>query len=131
MPEPETGPLDLEAVAAAVNDPFETHPACNVGEGPAGENREADAGIGRQASERPPDRGTESCRVRTAHDGRKGPVEVEDQEEARSRFELGLESLLEGVEAPGMRWDVAQRSLAPRSTTGKRDRSLRRRPAQR
>ena len=131
MAEPETGPVNLETVAAAVDDSLDTHPACDVGEGPAGEDHKPDVGVARQSSERPPDRGVEPCRVGTVHDGRKRTVEVEDEEEGGSRFEFGPESFLERAEGSRVRREVAQRSLAPSSPTGKRDSSLSRWPAQR
>lgn len=131
MPEAEAEPADLEPVAAAVHDPPEAHAAFEVGEGPAREDREADAGGGRQTRQRPSDRRSEPGSLGPRDDGRERAVEVESQEETGSRLELGPESCLEGAEAPGVRRGVAQRSLAPRSPTGKRDSSLSKWPAQR
>jgi len=131
MPEPEAEPADLEPVAAAVYDLPEAHAAFEVGEGPAREDRKADAGGGCQTCQRLPDRRSEPGGFGPRDDWRERAVEVENQEETGSRFELGPESCLEAAEAPGVRRDVAQRSLAPRSPTGKRDSSLSKWPAQR
>lgn len=131
VPEPEAGRADLEPVAPAVQDSPKAHPASEIRKGPAREDRQADAGGGRQTRQRPSDRRGEPGGLGPIDDRRERAVEVENQEKARSRLELGPESSLEGAEAPGVRRDVAQRSLAPRSPTGKRDSSLSKWPAQR
>lgn len=63
MPEPETRPLNLEPVAAPVHDSPEAHPASEVKEGPTREDREADARVGGEKSQRLPDRRGEPRRV--------------------------------------------------------------------
>lgn len=131
MSEAETGPIDLESVAAAVQDSPQAYPVSEVNEGPSREDREADAGVGGETSQRLPDRRGEPCRVGAADQGHEGAVEVQDQAQGRPRCQLAREARLEGTEAFAGRRATAQRSRAPRSPTGKRDSSVSRRPAQR
>lgn len=131
VPVPETGPFDLEPVAAAVQDSPQAYAVSEVKEGASREDGEADAGVGGEMPQRVPNRRGEPCRVGAADQGHEGAVEVQDQAQGRPRCQLALEARLEGTEALAGRRATAQGSRAPRSPTGKRDSSVSRRPAQR
>ncbi len=127
----ESRPFDLEPMTAPVDDPRELHAALDIREGPARKNGEPDERIGCQTSKCFPDLGIEPHVGRTACDSCQRPVEVEDQNEACPRLNLGLEAVLEAAIGGFVRSEAAQCSLAPRFSTGRRVRSLRRRPAHR
>lgn len=127
----ESRPLDLESMTPPVDDPRELHAALDIREGPARENGEPDERIGCQTSKCFPDLRIEPHVGRTACNSCQRPVEVKDQNEACPRLNLGLESIQEGAKGRFARSWTSQCSLAPRSSTGRRARSVRRRPAQR
>ncbi len=120
--EPEARPPKLKAVAATVEDPREPDAATQVGEGAPGEDREPESLPPREPPEGLTDRGVEPRRLRPADDGRQGAVEVEDEEDRRARGP-------EPVREPAERRVQAAGPFG--ASTGSRQRSPRRRPAQR
>ncbi len=127
----ESRPFDLEPMAASVQNSRELHPALDIREGPARKNGEPDERIGCQTLKCFPDLGMEPRVGRTARNSCQRPIEVEDENEACPRLDLGLDAVLEAAIGGFVRSEAAQCSLAPRFSTGRRARSVRRRPAQR
>jgi len=124
MPESNTRPLDLQAVAAPVDHPCQTDPAPDVGKRPAREDRKPHPRAFRKLPKGLPDGGRESGGLGPGDDRRQGAVVVQNQDETGPPDELAPEALSEPARE-------AQDALAPSTSSGIRASSLRSRPAHR
>src|SRR2546425_4671285 len=122
--EGETAAPDLQPVAPTVDDVVEGDPGPDVRQRAPREDRQAGPVARRQTLERRPHRRCQDRRLRRRHDRGQRPVVVEDGHQTGAARELALETR----EETGRH---GQDALTPGVSTGIRESSLRRSPAQR